>query len=371
MIEVLQFGLGNNPGGIETYLKKINDHIDRTRFHFSFIDMTGEKQPAFYEELKANGCDFYKVTPRNVSAWKNRRDIERLFAEHQFDILHFNVNTLSYATPVYAALRHRCKVIIHSRSAGMTYSPLTAVLHHLNKAIINQKNVTRIGVSREACDWLFGENSESTVYPNGVDTKRFRFDRNKRAQIRSELKCEEKLVIANVGAFLPVKNHEFIVAVYEQIKKLRSDSVLWLIGQGGTMPKIKQLVHEKGLDEVVFFLGKRTEMQDIFAGMDAFLFPSLFEGFGNVLLEAQAEGVPCLSSTAVPEITSVTEYAKRMPLGESAEEWAKTLLELIENSAPLLREKAYLLLERVGWSVESEILRLENLYDSLTQKEVL
>ena len=131
--EILVFGLSSNRGGIETYLYKIASHINREQYHLSFINMDGkDKSPCFYKELQDLGCSFF----RSDSIRKNKQDLEDLFAQYHFDILHYNANTLSYIKPIIAALRHGCKVIIHSRSSGMTSRFITEALHHINKFVL-------------------------------------------------------------------------------------------------------------------------------------------------------------------------------------------------------------------------------------------
>ena len=117
-MKIIQLGLSNNLGGIEIYIKTMWDQIDRERFHFSFIDMTGENdRPCFYDELKKGGCDFYKITPRRVSPSRNREEMFELFEKHKFDVLHFNANTLSYMLPIEAAVKNGCKAIVHAHSS--------------------------------------------------------------------------------------------------------------------------------------------------------------------------------------------------------------------------------------------------------------
>ena len=362
MIEILQFGLSRNQGGIETYLKKITENIDKTKYHFSFIDMTGNQSPAFYNELKAEGCDFYKITPRSISVRKNKKDLQKLFSEHEFDILHFNVNTLSYIQPIKAALANDCKVIIHSRSAGMSYSARTTLLHKWNKKIVEHLPVKRIGVSQLACDWLFGKDSDSTVYPNGVDTNRFAFSKEKREIIRKSFGCENKLVVGHVGAFLPVKNHKFTVEVFETLKKQREDAVLWLVGEGELMQDIRNVVHEKGLDDSVLFLGKRNDLPDLYSGMDVHLLPSYFEGMPNVILEAQTSGLPCIISDTVTREVNVRNNVKYLPIDKDPEVWTKMIADLI-NDPDNSRIDAYHDMNDNGWSVTQEIERIEELYE--------
>jgi glycosyltransferase involved in cell wall biosynthesis len=229
MIEVLLFGLSDNMGGIETYLKKIWDNIDKSRFHFNFIDMTGaNRQACFYDELSQSGATFYKITPRRESVLKNRRDLNRLFKEHHFDIFHFNVNTLSYLVPVEVALKNGCAVVVHSRNAGASKNKITRLLHVLNKKRLQRMPVHRIAVSPLAGDWLFGS-SNFDVFFNGVDTQRFQYTDENRKKIREEQRCTDKLVIGNVGAFTPAKNHRFMVDVFEKVKEKNPDMTIWAV----------------------------------------------------------------------------------------------------------------------------------------------
>lgn len=365
MIEILQFGLSDNLGGIETYIKKIHDNIDQTRFHFSFIDMTGDNcHPLFEEEFKINGCNFYKVCPRRVSITKNRRDLEKLFSEHHFDVLHFNENTLSYFTPVVFALKHGCKVIVHSHNSSVVRKT-SKILHIINRFTLKFMNVERVAVSHLAGEWAF-KKSDYKFFPNGVDTSKFIFSKEKRDTIRRSLHCENKLVISEVASFLPVKNHIFTIEVFKRIKKMNSDAVLWFIGQGATMENIKSIVRENELENSVFFLGRRKDMTNLYCGMDGFILPSLHEGYPNVAMEAQSMGVPCLISDAVTNEIKMLDILEFMPLSAPPEAWAEKLLGIIKN-AKIERKDACKLMEEKGASIKYEIQRIETLYESLAE----
>lgn len=367
MIEVLHFGLSEGRGGIETYLKKIWKNIDHSRFHFNFIDMTGEdKLPCFYDELVASGCTFYKITSRRVSIKKNREDIRKLFRDNHFDIFHFSVNTLSYVLPVEEALKNGVKVIVHSRNGGASNRLLTKFLHYINKIRIKKLDVNRIAVSPKAGEWLFGK-SPFEVYYNGVEVEQYIYSEEKRAIIRESLGCEDNVVIANVGAFLPAKNHPFMVNVFEQLHKKMPNAKLWFIGDGPLRPQIESLVEEKGLSSEIQFLGERKDMDMLYSGMDLFWFPSLFEGFGNVILEAECSGVACLMSDCIPLDAKVADNAYAYSLEHSVEQWVDKMQEVIRGSKTD-RSKGYLQVVQAGFSVEEEIERLEALYSNLNSR---
>lgn len=363
MIEILQFALSTNLGGIETYLKKVWDNIDRSKFHFSFVDMTGEgNKPYYYDYFRECGCNFYKVTPRNVSLSQNRKDFDKLFFGHRFDILHFSVNTLSYIKPVELALKHGVKVIVHSRCSAFPDSKLTHILHNINRLRIRKMDVEHIAISNQAGEWMF-KGIPYKVYPNCVDTAKFYYHEDMRYKIRHEFKCEGRKIIGHVGTFIPTKNHEFILSVFEEIHRRDKSFVLWLVGEGPLKEKIINLAEEKGLKDSVFFLGRRDDMEVIYSGMDMFLFPSIYEGLGNVVLEAEAEGLPCLISDGIPQETLIARNTSSLSISDSPAKWASEIISLMNMNID--RSSGKKTIEDAGWSVEVEIERLQNLYLSL------
>ena len=372
MIEILIFGLSENQGGIETYLKKIWNNIDRNQFHFNFIDMTGrDKKPCFHDDLKESGASFFKITPRNESIVRNRKDIQRLFKCNHFDILHFNINSMSYVYPVKVALKNKIPVIIHSRNGGATLRKIAILFHYFNRFQMKYAtdcNICRIAVSNLAGEWLFG-NSSFSVFNNGVDVNKFVFNNKGRKIIREELMCEHKHVIGNVGAFLPAKNHEFILKVFARLAEIDENAVLWLVGEGPEMDNIKKIVEREELTEKVFFLGKRTDIEFVYAGMDCFLFPSLYEGFPNAVLEAECEGLPCIISDVITKDVIVGGDTTVLSLTQGINEWVSAVKDALEKRN-YDREKMAEYIEEQGFSTTEEIERIERLYNSLVENNV-
>lgn len=363
-LEILIYGLSVNCGGIESYLFRIWNNIDHEHFHFNFIDMTGEgNRPCFYNELISSGATFYKITPRCKSIRKNKEDIRKLFSDHHFDIFHFNVNTLSYIYPVEIAINSGCKVLVHSRSSNTHMNSLTMWFHMLNKIKLSYFGVKRIAVSEAAGKWLFGKSSFD-IYYNGVETRKFKYIEDERLSIRMDMDCSDSIVIGHVGAFLPVKNHSFMIDVFQEVMKLDHRAQLWFVGDGPLRNEMSQRVEQSGLEKHIKFLGKRSDLPKLYAGMDLLWLPSEYEGYPNVVMEAFCSGLPCLVSEGVPKDVLIGERYASLRLTDSHCSWAKQLLTLAKENY-IDREKSYAYMEQKGASAEVEVKRLEQLYDSL------
>ena len=112
-------------------------------------------------------------------------------------------------------------------------------------------------------------------------------------------------------------------------------------------------------------MGQRLDLEKVLSGSDKFLFPSLYEGFPNALLEAEASGLLCVVSD---EITRQTCLANSIALSlrSPVEVWSKALGgEKYKN-----RESYSKMVESKGYGIKGEIERLELLYRRISDGEM-
>ena len=121
---------------------------------------------------------------------------------------------------------------------------------------------------------------------------------------------------------------QFLLEIAAEVAAREPNLRLLLIGIGSLRPEIEQKAAQMGLADRVIFLGARPDVPRIMSGlMDIFLFPSLYEGLGLVLIEAQAAGLPCIFADTVPEEADlVSSLVQRLSLAQSAAVWAETVL---------------------------------------------
>ena len=199
------------------------------------------------------------------------------------------------------------------------------------------------------------------VLNNAINTKQYRFDKEKRVQMRRSLGVsDDEFVIGHVGRFSPVKNHLFLLKVYKEILKEKKSKLL-MVGDGQLRKEIEQEIERLGIASNVILTGVRQDVCDLMQAMDVFVLPSLYEGLGIVGVEAQAAGLPCVFSENIPQEVILTNDAKRIALTTSMDEWAKQILEMRNKE----RTDTYDVICRAGYDINNNVKKLEEYYLNL------
>lgn len=324
MIRILQIGMSDNLGGIETFIINMYRFIDKKQVQFDFIDFT-ENGICFEEEILSLGGKIYKVPSRKKNIIQNKKQLEKIMK--QYKIIHYHANTLSYFTPIAIAKKNHLQIILHSHNQWKGKKLKTLILHKMNQLRLPKTNITRYACSDVAAEWLFLKKNLklTTIIKNAVDCEKFRFNKEKRNQLREELGVQEKFVIGHIGRFSYQKNHDFLIKIFQKYYEKNKNSCLFLFGIGELEEQIKQQVKNLGLEKNVFFFGIKSNTYDYLQAIDLILFPSFFEGFPIVLIEAQAAGVPCLISDTITKQVQLFNFVKPYSLEKKEENWANEL----------------------------------------------
>jgi len=145
-------------------------------------------------------------------------------------------------------------------------------------------------------------------------------DKNSKPELRKELDIPVGDIVYLIAArLIPQKGHTYLL---EAFRKLRSeaDNVLLLIaGEGKLEKELKQKADSLGLGSSVRFLGFRKDIHSVMRSCDVFVHPSLWEGFGIVLLEAMHASLPVVASdvSAIPEVVADGETGFCVPFKDS------------------------------------------------------
>ena len=100
--------------------------------------------------------------------------------------------------------------------------------------------------------------------------------------------------VVSMTRFSPPKKLEDVIPYWKMIEEKHPDWELHLFGEGPDEPKMRKAISDNNL-KTVFIHPYTTHVEEEMAKASVYIFPSMFEGFGLVLLEAMSAGVPCVS----------------------------------------------------------------------------
>ncbi len=326
-----------NVGGTETMLinlyRKINNEII-----FDFISYSN-KESYYDKEIEELGGKTIRLTPPNeVGFIKAIDDIRKIIRENgPYDAVHTHM-MFNCGVAMIAAYLEGIKVrVSHAHTtADISNSLLRKSYALVMKILIRIFSTDFLACSNAAGKYLFGnnilKNKKYRILPNYIDYEKF-INYNSKTSLREELKLkEEDLIVCHIGRFINAKNHEFLIDVTKEMVLANNNIKLILVGIGDEEERIRKRVEALDLNNNVYFLGLRDDIPYILKSTNLFILPSISEGLGLVLLEAQASKVNCLVSEAIQkEVDLGANLITQLRLDEGSKAWADKALSIIEK----------------------------------------
>jgi glycosyltransferase involved in cell wall biosynthesis len=177
------------------------------------------------------------------------------------------------------------------------------------------------------------------VVPNGVDPERFKPNVNDEAFKRS-LGLGDKKVVLFVGRLIPRKGLQFLVEAAKHVIKENADAVFIIVGNGPLRNELISQLETANISRNFIFLGdvKENVLPSVYDCADVFAFPSVQEGQGIALLEAQASAKPVVAFKVGGVMEAVLDGNSGFLVERgSSDALAEAILRLLSN--PALRRK--------------------------------
>ncbi len=352
------------PGGIEIWLMNVLRNIDPRRFHIDILVSTPAESP-LVSEVTQRGSKILICKGQSKPLRYSARLARLLRAEGPYDIIHSNVHNMNAAVALAAMAAGIPVRIAHSHLAES--GPRAA---HRKLALLSMRALATgaLACSADAGNSLFGDTWEQRipgrVLECGIDLQPFRAAMNSSA-VRESLGIPQgAMVIGHAGRFHPQKNHALIIDVAEAYARSDSRAHFLLVGDGPLGPEIRQRISRSPVASRFHLPGMRADVpQLMLAAMDCFLFPSLYEGLGLALVEAQAAGLPCVFSDVIPAEADVyPPLLRRIPLDASPETWAEAIRQLLAVSDAESSVAALKAVESSPFNILNSIRELEGFY---------
>lgn len=372
-IRILHVVGGMNRGGIETWLMHVLRHIDRDRFQMDFLVHT-EKPCPYDDEARDLGS---KIIPclDPSKPWLYALNFKRILREYgPYDIVHSHVHHFS-GYVLWLAKQAGINVRIAHSHNDTASAEATAAWHRrlyldLSKWLLARYATVGLGCSRNAVADLFSSNWKTDqhwrVLYYGVNLSSFR-EYADASSVRAEFGIPaDAFVIGHAGRFETQKNHLFLLEIAAEVAKQEPKMHLLLMGDGSLRPNIERKAAAMGLGDRVIFAGNRSDVPRLMLNaVDLFLFPSLHEGLGLVLIEAQAAGLPCVFSDVVPEEADlVRPLLQRISLSKPASVWAEAVISARSCGVALCPIEALAIVENSPFNIAKSVKTLTEIYEA-------
>ena len=350
-------------GGQENFIYNILENISNPDLCVDVLTPYNCDNNKFRNLISSKNGNVYELN-LDFRPWKSRRliykPVKTFLKEHKYDVIHIHSGSISVLA--YEALAARKsgtnRILVHSHSTGER-SLKHMLIHTAFSPLLLMCPTDYLACSIEAGEMKFPKPVQKyvKVIPNGIKLEKFKRNKNKREELRNKYGIsKDKFIIGHIGRFTTEKNHSFLIDVLQRMSRDDDTCYLLLVGEGELFDEVIQLVNARKLRDRVLFTGAVDNPEDYYNMMDYFVLPSKYEGFSFVTLEAQANGLPCLVSTGVPDAVLLTDNVRKMEL--NADDWAEYL---IEHKNETIMDNTAILLER-GYDIVKSAEMVERIY---------
>lgn len=373
MLSILHVVGAMNRAGVETWLMQVLRRTDRQHFHMDFL-VHVDQACSYDDEIRRLGSKVIVCrSPKRPATYS--RNFKSVLDEHgPYDIVHSHLHHFTgwvlllarrSGVPVRVAHSHLDTTLLDGRAGLMRRAYLLLTRHWIRRYA-----TAGLAASRASAQALFGSSwmrePRWRVLHCAIALEPFQQPVDRLA-LRAQLGIPaDAFVVGHVGRFQEQKNHAFLLDIAVEIARREPRMRLVLVGEGPLRPVMEQRARDLAISDRVVFLGSRADVPRLMSGvMDVFVFPSRYEGLGLVLVEAQAAGLPCVLSDAVPpEADLVAPLLRRMALDRSAAAWAAAVVDA--RHPALSPREAWEIVARSEFQIDRGVSELMRFYEEVS-----
>lgn len=269
----------------------------------NWSETTAEQKELFEKENDITICNVpISRSPFSLSNIAAFKQLCRIVQDNNVEYIHCN-------TPVggllgrLAGKKHKVRKIIYQAHGFHFYKGAPKknwiVFYTIEKFLARYSDaiITMNSEDFEAANHFKLRNNGKVynVHGVGIDLSDYNGIQQYRGKKRREFGFkDDDVVLISMGDLIVRKNYRVAI---EAISKCKNPNVHYLIcGKGEELDNLKQLAKDLGVQEQVYFLGYRTDIKELLAAADIFLFTTLQEGMPRSMMEAMAAGLPCIAS---------------------------------------------------------------------------
>lgn len=340
--------LGN--GGAEMHLLRVINALDRQGFapSVALAQLGGSYEAALAEDVALHGLNPAGIRSSTVRMVRAIAPLRRLIQREQPDIV-CSVQAHANVAAILACqgLSRRPKLLVCAQNSP--FEQYSRPWHPLDRAMLAL--MTRLypqadrivalsqGVAGELAALVDRSASPSppidVIYNAGVDEA---VTRGAQAALDLRDRIPNIPLLVACGRLHPQKGYPYLLEAVARVRETLPVH-LWIVGEGPLRPVLERQIQQLGLTDAVRLLGFQTNPYQYMAAADLFVLSSLYEGFGNVIVEAMACGAPVLATDCPHGPAEILEQGQNglLVLPADADALARHILKALQN--PQLRER--------------------------------
>ena len=329
------FGEPISNGGQESFVVNTIWNMDRTGMKIDYLTPYFCDNSFYKNRIEEMGGSVYEFNLKFIpgkSRWNIYRPLKKFLSINSYDVLHVHSGSTSVLTIAALAAKKNgiSKIITHSHCAAEHKDLKHFVAKYSCMPMLSICPTVYCACSQIAGEWKYSNKivkNKLTILKNGVELDRFSYDIDRSFHMRQLLGItKEDFVVGHVGRFSYQKNHEFLIEIFRELKKNVEHCKLILVGTGEEKDRIIKQITQYNLQNDVILCGNVNNVQDYMMAMDVFLLPSRYEGLPIVGVEAQASGLPVITSDQVSVELKILDEVDFLSLNEDISSWVEHIL---------------------------------------------
>jgi len=359
-IKVLYVITSTGFGGAERLLLSHLKLLDHKKYKF-YVCSLREKPDDLFQEIS----QYAETTNLKIKNKFNPLAITgliKLFRKINPDIIHSHLFQARFYSTIAHFFYNRSVLITHKHNNVNPKKHNIFIFFEMISIFFNKKIIAiSNSVKKSLIKYELIPSSKIFVLQNGVDYQKF--NGIAKSKIISN---NEQIIIGTVCRLEEQKGIRYLLLAMKIILTKFPTVQLEIVGDGSLLDELKELTQKIGISNSVNFFGKFAEVIPFYKRMNIFVLPSIYEGFGIVLLEAMAAGIPVVATNVdgISEVVIDKESGLLVP-PKNPEGIANAVINIIENSE--LTEK--LVMEGYKraalFDIKEHVIKLDNFYKKL------
>lgn len=345
--------------GISRVITNNFKYLDKKKYKMDFVfpNLPKENHLKLFTQ---DGSNIHILPMRNSNLMKYLFELNKIISKNSYDVVHVHGNSTTLFFELFVANINKVPVRIpHSHNTHTEFPIINKVL----RPLFDKSYTHGFAVSKLSGKWMFN-NEKFYIVENGIDAQEYHFDRKLREAYRDKLNIHyNNKVIGNIGRFNQQKNQMYLIKMLNELIKEDTNYRLLLVGEGQLMDACKAEVKKLQLDDYVIFTGNQAEVAPYLMAMDALVVPSLYEGLGITIIEAQASDLKCFVSNTVPKDSNVTGTVEYFSI-EKYDEVISLLNQYFMLPNNRNNYQQFNSVKNSSYNIINSVKKVEKLYDS-------